>query len=142
MAGLFSAALFLMFAKMFPNSSLGQWANAHLVLVYGVGLFCICFLPTRHIIAATDRHILSRSMHKNLRKQLGSLGSDDKLVLQYPITNRQMAFRVGHLHHHIAKSLEKRGIVHEVEVQGFMIDRNAFDCLVEHPELIGVKKAS
>lgn len=82
-----------------------------------------------------------------LKKILESLGEDDKHLLYNPIKSRQMAFNTGALHYHIAKSLEKRGILSELPPSGgrgsgFAIDHAVFDYLTKHPELVGIKKDS
>jgi hypothetical protein len=82
-----------------------------------------------------------------LKRMLESLGEDDKHVLYNPIKSRQMALTIGFLHYHIAKSLEKRGILYELPASGgagsgFAIDHEAFAYLTKHPELVGIKTDS
>jgi hypothetical protein len=108
LAGFFLALLFWTFAKFLPHSSAGQWANTHLVVIYGVGLFCICYLPTRHIIEAVDGKIVLSRKRKNLHKHLETLGTDDKDLLLTPVKAREMSFRVGIAKYHVAKPREAR----------------------------------
>lgn len=142
LAALFIALILIGFAKLAPSTVLGQWITVHIIVFYLIALGAICFLPTRHIIEAVDGGIAGRRKQRNLRKHLDSLGSDDQFLLHNHIVARKMAFKVGSANYHIAKSLEKRGIVYETAFQDFTIDKDVFSYLVEHPELVGAKKAS
>jgi hypothetical protein len=132
----------LAIAYIFPNVAMGQWAKDHIVWICLALLFSLCYLPTRHIIEASDRYIVSRGKERKIKMQLESLGTDDKFLLYNPIKIRNTTFKTGSLHYHIAKSLEKRGIVSEVADSSFAIEAAAFSYLVAHPELVGINKGS
>ena len=126
------------------TTTVGVWAKDHAVGIYLVLLGSLCYLPTRHLIEWIDSSIAFRKHTKSIRKKMESLGGDDCSLLYNPINARQLAFQTGGLHYHIAKSLEKRGIVFAVSDNGhagsFTIDQEAFNYLIEHPELVGIKK--
>jgi hypothetical protein len=89
----------------------------------------------------------TEAVEMELRKQLESLGEDDKELLYNPILSHRMAVQIGVMHYHVAKSLEKRGILTELQQNGlhagsFAIGPAAFDYLTHHPELVGIKKGS
>ena len=89
----------------------------------------------------------TEAAEQQLKKKLESLGEDDKELLYNPILNRRMAVQIGVMHYHVAKSLEKRGILTELHQNGlhagsFAIGSAAFDYLIHHPELVGIKKGS
>jgi len=81
LAGLFLAILFLLFAELLPNTAIGGWSSSHLVLVYGVGLFSLCYLPTRHIIEGVDGYLSSRKANKTKHSRLHGLTKDECVVL-------------------------------------------------------------
>lgn len=133
------SAVLLIVARLLPASSpLGIWVNAHIVLVYLFGLGSLLYLPSRHILRSIDGHLTNRTGRKNLLRELNSLGNDDKAILYNLIAQRRIAFQTGMRDYHIAKSLEKRGVVFETTNFNFSIDRTAFDYLVAHPELLGI----
>jgi hypothetical protein len=152
LAVLFIALIFIGFAKLLPaDSSLGQWSQAHLIMWYVTAIAALCYLPTRHIIEAADGYVADRKNQSRLGKrlkQLESLGSDDRFLLYNPIKAQQMAFRVNINAVHIAKSLEKRGIIFETDAENpwdgksFTFDKDSFDYLIEHPNLVGITKGS
>lgn len=111
LASLFLALLFLLFAKLIPDTALGGWANRHLVWVYGIGLFSLCYLPTRHILEAIE------GWHTN-RKQcarFSDLPRDEKQILrQFMELNEKTAWF--DQQDAAAKGLAEEGILYCLEV--------------------------
>jgi Super-infection exclusion protein B len=139
LAVLFIALILIGLAKATPDSGVGQWSIAHYASLWIAVIGTVCYLPTRFIIEATDRGLENRSKHKRLRKHLETLGSDEQSLLYNPIAQKNMSFKTGIAHLPAAKSLERRGIVHQTDDFAFAIDKDAFDYLVAHPGRVGLK---
>ena len=103
LAGLFLAVLFILIAKAFPASAVGNWTNEHLVWAYGIGLFSLCYLPTRAILEKTAAWSISRKQQKRLH----SLVPDEKRLLSVYIDNNLRT------HHVYSTDGTARGLAHD-----------------------------
>jgi hypothetical protein len=139
-----SGLILLWFAL--PNSAVGKWSEEHIVLIFIVGFFAFCYLPTRLIVERMQSWETDHEVQRKYEKRLKRLTKREKEILAPYIVGD---FRTRRFPDRdpVAKGLADAGILYCPQVTedvygnaAYNIQDRVLEYLKANPHIVGTQR--